>query len=126
MSDKAKILAGLAGFLALVAFPLWYPLGASGDRARPELELPADEEACVEPTEFMTANHMNLLNEWRNAVVREGQIEYAASTGAPFEMSLTKTCLGCHADRDTFCNRCHDYSGVTPTCFDCHIEPEGN
>jgi hypothetical protein len=126
MSDKAKIVAGLVVFVAIVAFPVWYPLGATGDTARPELELPEDETACVEPTEYMTANHMDLLNQWRNAVVREGQTEYTASTGERYVMSLTRTCLDCHDDRDTFCTRCHDYANVAPRCFDCHTEPEGS
>jgi hypothetical protein len=125
MSDRAKIVAGLVVFLAIVAFPVWYPLGASGDTARPELELPEGETSCVEPTEYMTANHMDLLNQWRNAVVRDGETEYLSSTGERYVMSLTGTCLDCHGARDTFCNRCHDYANVVPRCFDCHIEPEG-
>jgi hypothetical protein len=126
MSEKARIVAGLAVFLAVVAFPIWYPLGASGDSSRPELELPEGEERCVEDTEYMTANHMDLLNEWRNAVVREGETEYTSSSGERFVMSLTGTCLDCHTDRDVFCNRCHDYANVAPKCWDCHVEPEGD
>lgn len=125
MSDKAKIVAGLLLFLVVVALPVWYPLGASGNAARPELELPEGESNCVEPTEFMTANHMQLLHQWRNAVVREGETEYVSSTGERYVMSLTGTCLDCHSNRDAFCNRCHEYSDVAPRCFDCHTEPEG-
>jgi hypothetical protein len=125
MSDRAKVIAGLVIFVALVAFPLWYPLGAAGDRRRPELELPEDEEACIEETEYMTASHMDLLIDWRDAVVREGRTEYTASSGRQFEMSLTRTCLSCHTDRETFCNRCHDYADVDPTCWDCHVDLQG-
>lgn len=126
MSDKAKIAAGLALFVALVGFPLWYALAATGDAARPELELPTDQTRCVEDTEYMTANHMDLLNRWRNAVVREGQKEYVSASGQVFIMSLTKTCLDCHTNRDNFCTRCHDYSDVSPKCWDCHVDPEGS
>ena len=126
MSDKMKVVAGLILFLGLAAFPIWYPLGAEGDAAQPELELPADATECVEDTEYMTANHMDLLNQWRNAVVRDGARDYTASSGEVFNMSLTKTCLGCHEDRDAFCTKCHDYANVDPKCWDCHVEPGGN
>jgi len=126
MSDKAKVAVGLAVFLALAGFPLWYALGATGDTARPELELPEDETSCVEATEYMTANHMDLLNRWRNAVVREGDNEYVSASGQTFVMSLTGTCMDCHANRDNFCTRCHDYSNVSPKCWDCHVDPEGS
>ncbi|MHC4827694.1 MAG: sulfate reduction electron transfer complex DsrMKJOP subunit DsrJ [Planctomycetota bacterium] len=124
MSDKAKITLGLGAFLVLATFPVWNRLFAAGDAAKPELELPADASQCVEATEYMTANHMDLLNQWRDAVVREGRREHTSSlTGETYEMSLTGTCLGCHTSRDAFCTRCHDYANVEPTCWDCHLEP---
>jgi hypothetical protein len=126
MSDRGRITAGLAVFVALVAFPLWQTLGTSADRARPELELPVDESSCVESTEYIRAYHMDLLNSWRTAVVRDGGREYTAASGKVYEMSLTGTCMGCHSNRDTFCTRCHDYADVAPRCWDCHVEPEGS
>ena len=77
--------------------------------------MPAGETACVEETSFMTANHMDLLNDWRDAVVREGRLEYTAADGRVYQMSLTETCLDCHESRDAFCTRGHDYANVTPT-----------
>jgi hypothetical protein len=123
MSDRAKALSGLAVFLVLVAFPMWQTLGAEGDIARPELELPEDETSCVEETEYMTARHMELLNQWRNAVVREGETEYTSTSGDTYTMSLTGTCMDCHDNRERFCTRCHDYSNVEPRCWNCHVEP---
>jgi hypothetical protein len=123
MSDKPKIVAGLTLFLALVAFPVWYTLGGESEVAAPELEYPSEADACVEDTEYMTANHMDLLNQWRNAVVREGQREYVATSGERYVMSLTGTCLDCHTSRDEFCTRCHDYANVEPKCWDCHVDP---
>jgi hypothetical protein len=39
-------------------------------------------------------------------------------------MSLTGTCIkACHADKTVFCDRCHAYAGVTPTCWNCHVVP---
>jgi hypothetical protein len=69
---------------------------------------------------------MDLLNQWRNAVVRDGERDYVASSGEVFNMSLTETCLDCHENRDAFCTRCHDYASVEPKCWDCHVDPRGN
>jgi hypothetical protein len=112
----------------VVSFPIWQPLVAAGETAAPELEYPKGEskKPCVEPTEYMKANHMNLLDAWRDAVVREGLTKYTASTGETHDMSLTRTCLSCHTNRDTFCTKCHDYADVEPTCWECHVEEGGN
>ncbi|MGD2215226.1 MAG: sulfate reduction electron transfer complex DsrMKJOP subunit DsrJ [Gemmatimonadales bacterium] len=126
MSDRAKVLSGVAIFLVLLAFPTWQTLGAAGDAARPELELPEDETQCIEETEYMSARHMEFLNQWRNAVVREGETEYTSSSGETYTMSLTGTCMECHDNRENFCTRCHDYANVAPRCWNCHIEPEGS
>ena len=125
MSDKGKIIVGILILLVIGTFPFWYTLG-EGSRPRPEVELPVGETRCVEEKDFMTAHHMDLLDEWRDTVVREGRKTYTSKTyGNTYEISLTRTCMECHTDRDTFCNRCHDYADVAPYCWDCHIEPEG-
>ena len=126
MSDKGKIIGGLVVFLVLVTFPLWHTLAAGGEAAMPELEYPAGETACIEDTEFMRANHMDILNQWRNELVRDGVVQYTSSSGQQYRMSLTGTCMDCHDNRDTFCTTCHDYSNVNPKCWDCHVEPRGN
>ena len=113
-------------FLVLVTFPLWNALVAGGETAMPELEYPTGETACIEDTEFMRANHMDILNQWRNSLVRDGETDYVSSTGQEYYMSLTGTCMDCHDNRDAFCTRCHDYSNVNPTCWNCHVEPRGN
>jgi hypothetical protein len=129
MRDRGKILVGLAVFVILVTFPFWSRLAAAGDSevGAPELEYPDPSKAtaCVEDSAWMTTNHMHLLNDWRNAVVREGAVEYTASNGKIYTMSLTKTCLDCHGDPDNFCTRCHDYADVTPTCWECHTKVGG-
>ena len=127
MSDKGKIIGGLVVFVVLVTFPLWHTLAAGGEATQPELEYPVGESQCIEDTEFMRANHMDILNQWRNSVIRDGETaEYTASSGQQFTMSLTGTCMDCHDNRATFCTACHDYSNVTPKCWDCHVEPRGN
>ncbi len=127
MSDKGKIIGGLVVFVVLVTFPLWHTVAAGGEATQPELEYPVGESQCIEDTEFMRANHMDILNQWRNSVIRDGETaEYTASSGQQFAMSLTGTCMDCHDNRATFCTACHDYSNVTPKCWNCHVEPRGN
>ena len=94
MGDKGKILFGLAIFVILITFPFWGRLSA-GDAlpGRAELEYPANEEACVEDTPFMRASHMDLLNQWRDDLVRDGNMEEYVSelNGRTYPRSLTKT-----------------------------------
>jgi hypothetical protein len=130
MPDRGKVLLGLAIFVILVTFPFWSRL-AAGDAlpGRAELEYPTNSEACVEETPYMRASHMDLLNRWRDDLVRSGITEYRSTSGAnageTYLKSLTKTCLSCHTDRDAFCTRCHDYADVQPTCWECHTTPGG-
>jgi hypothetical protein len=137
MTDKVAVAVGLVVFIALVTLPFWHTLGASADVAAPELELPEGYTQCVESKAYMTANHMDLLNRWRDAVVREGKKDYTSlEYGVSYEMSLTRTCLGCHTNKATFCDRCHDYASVdalvggggrsSVRCWDCHLESKGN
>jgi hypothetical protein len=127
MRDRGKIFIGLAVFVILVTFPFWSRLAGSGgaENIRPDVVYPEDETACIEDTPYMTANHMDLLDQWRDDLVREGVTEYTASSGEVYQISLTETCLDCHDNRDEFCNRCHDYADVNPTCWECHLTPGG-
>jgi hypothetical protein len=118
MHDAGKILLGLGAFAGLVTGPAWWGAGRGGDP--PQLERPADATSCIEPTPFIRARHMELLDAWREAVVRRGEQVYVASDGRRHAMSLTGTCLGCHRDPDKFCNRCHAFAGVEAFCWDCH------
>ena len=209
MSDKPVIVAGLAVFLALATFPVWYTFGASMlfstnaappdlappegamkfsmgnsggevdlDRLRQEFaahQLPAltngavltrDElngvwrivdgemrylirpgeemgtlsvyDGCVEDWTYMRANHMVLLIEWRDGVIRDGDRSQIEINGQPYAKSLTKTCMQCHSDREAFCYNCHQYANALPAwparnnmdgevgirCWNCHIQPQ--
>jgi len=123
MHDAGKVVAGLVVFVVIVTSPVWFHVVRGADTAAPELELPAGGGQCVEPTSYMRQLHMDLLNQWRDDVVRRGDRIHKAPDGKEYEKSLTNTCLKCHPKRETFCNRCHDYAGVTPYCWDCHVEP---
>lgn len=125
MYDGGKIITGVVIFLALVTFPFWGNLGSAAYQ-RPELEKPADAKKCVESVDFMRGNHMQMLNSWRDFVVRDGKRIYTAGDGAQYNMSLSSTCLECHADKTKFCDRCHESLAVAPYCWDCHItDPKG-
>jgi hypothetical protein len=121
--SRLPIVAGLAALVALAAWPVWHAL-ASPRPAPPDLAKPIGATECVAPIAYMRASHMKLLETWRDFVVRDGVRAYRDPRGRVVTMSLTKTCLGaCHTDKTTFCDRCHDYAGVKPTCWDCHVPP---
>ena len=123
MYNKRIIIAGLAVFLVLVTFPFWYNLGKAAPA--PERTLAPEAKAakeCILTAELMRTEHMQMLNDWRNMVVRDGTRLYVGSNGKKFEMSLSNTCLQCHPNKTEFCDRCHNYAAVTPYCWDCHID----
>lgn len=141
MNDKVKILVGTLIFLALITSPIWYNM-ASG-KAKEVLKNPKQllvtmpngkqqklsltEKAkkakyCIEDTAFMRSRHMNLLNNWREEVVRGDNRVYTSKSGKKYNKSLSKTCLDCHSNKDKFCDVCHKYSGVNePVCWSCHV-----
>jgi recombinational DNA repair protein (RecF pathway) len=94
-----------------------------------DLKIFTPEQQCVESREYMKAKHMDLLNEWKESVVREGKRIYVATDGKQYEMSLTRTCLECHWNTAKFCDRCHNYAKVEYArprfeCWDCHTSRE--
>ncbi len=80
-------------------------------------------ENCVEPTEFMRRNHMELIKHERHIAVHEGIRDSKYSLAG---------CIACHVapgpDQEPvsvyaagqFCNRCHEYAAVDVNCFGCH------
>jgi hypothetical protein len=122
MRDRWAILGGFAVVLALLTAPVWVNLARGAAAAAPVLERPAGESACVAPAAFMRASHMQLLAEWRDAssVAAFGR---TGPDGRAHRISLTGTCLRCHATKARFCDRCHSFAGVAPACWTCHIDP---
>jgi hypothetical protein len=125
------IVPGLIAFVAIVTFPLWFN-NAQGRAAG--FTSPPNPEGleCVEKGIWMREHHMQLLIDWRETVVREGDRTYIGSDGKTYEKSLTKTCMKCHGFADetgksttpaTYCLDCHNFAGVTVYCWDCHIDP---
>lgn len=123
MRSRLLLVGGLVAFVALATWPAWRAM-ASPVPPAPTLARPVGATRCVAPTDFMRASHMKLLDEWRDRVVRDGVRTYTDTDGRVVTMSLSKTCIGaCHTDKTKFCDRCHDYAGEKPTCWDCHVVP---
>jgi hypothetical protein len=128
MYDKGKIFLGLLVFVAIVAFPFVYNIGTDVVKPEPKIDTPEIQKMaikqCVEPKAFMRAEHMKLLNEWRDSVVREGNRIYVGFEGKRYNISLQNTCMKCHSNKKEFCDTCHNYMAVKPYCWDCHIAPK--
>ncbi len=126
MYDKWKIIAGLAIFVALVTSPFLLSVGGDVNQPKPVVKASG---TCVESAEYMRANHMQILNEWRDEVVRDNNRVYVSKTyGTKFDKSLSSagktSCLGCHSNKEEFCDSCHNYTAVAPYCWECHLEPK--
>ncbi|MCX8034167.1 MAG: sulfate reduction electron transfer complex DsrMKJOP subunit DsrJ [Thermodesulfovibrio sp.] len=132
MYDGWKIIVGLIVFIAFVTLPFTWSTGKEYLKVEPKIDtpeiqkLPEAERKCVESKEFMRKEHMKMLIDWRDAVVRDGKTLYVNSQGKSFNMSLQNTCMQCHTNKSKFCDECHNYVGVKPYCWDCHIEPKEN
>jgi len=127
--NKKYIITGLVVFVIVVLSPFWFNL-VTKTQAAPEPELSAkakEAKKCVLDKYEMRANHMSLLDEWRDSVVRDADRMYTAANGHSFTMSLStgeNSCLGCHEDKAKFCDSCHDYASVDPYCWECHTNPK--
>ena len=130
MYDSGKIIAGLLVFIAIIAFPFVYSMGTDIVKPEPKINTPVIQQMavkhCVESKAFMRAEHMQLLNNWRDAAVRDGNRVYVSSTGERYNISLQNTCMHCHSNKKEFCDSCHNYMAVKPYCWDCHIAPKEN
>ena len=128
MYNGGKIIAGLGIFIVMLAFPLYYNLGKPAAMPEAKLDTPVimqlQDKQCVESKEYMRANHMQLLNDWRDSVLRDGNLVYENTSGKKYIMSLQNTCMHCHSNKKEFCDSCHTYANVKPYCWTCHIEPK--
>ena len=122
MYNLRYIIPGLVIFVVVFTFPFWANVGTKTFK-RPAIVLPTDSKECIEPRAFMQAEHMRILNEWRDAALRDGKRTYIATNGKVWEISLQNTCMKCHDDKENFCDTCHNANSVSPYCWDCHIAP---
>ena len=127
MYNGGKIIVGLLIFCGLVISPFVFGIGHKA-KPSPSLDTPVinamDKKQCVESKVYMATTHMQILNNWRDAVVRDGNRLYTARDGRQYTMSLQNTCMRCHSNKAKFCDECHNYVAVKPYCWDCHLMPE--
>ncbi len=128
MYNGGKIIIGLILFIGLLLFPIFYNMGKPAAMPEPKFDTPEiqklQEKYCVESKEYMRANHMQLLNDWRDWAVRDGKRIYVNSDGKQFTISLQNTCMHCHSNKKEFCDNCHTYANVKPYCWSCHVAPK--
>lgn len=144
MRNSAKIIIGIIIFLALASIPIWVTQASGNAEKVPELEYPTKEameavtgdpdypDVCIEDTDYMRAHHMDLLLRWQHWQVRTdqdndpGEVYWTDANGVEHLFSLNGSCMGCHTDREEFCNQCHDYTATQPGCWECHEDSEGS
>jgi len=124
MYNRGWVILLILIVLGIFFVPYLYNRAAPGFEQVPDLEKP-DEEHCVEDVQWMRAHHMQLLKEWREEVVRHSERTYHSFTfeGEEYDKN-TETCFGCHESKADFCDKCHNYAGTKPNCWDCHSTPE--
>lgn len=129
MYNGGKVMAGLIIFLLLITSPFLLHIGKADVAPQPSLNTPVinqmSDKQCVESADFMRTEHMQMLNDWRDQVVREEKTVYVSSSGREYEMSLENSCLNCHSNQQEFCDSCHTYADVDPYCWDCHTNTKG-
>ena len=125
MYNKGLVITGIVIFVVFFTSPFLIGLVKSGPPPEPELTPKAKlAKQCVEAKEYMVESHMQVLNEWRHEAVREGKRIYVSTDGREYVASLQNTCMDCHSNKSKFCDQCHNYAGVNPYCWECHIEPK--
>lgn len=101
---------------------------AIADVPKPSIPDAVKGEQCVEDTDFMRKNHMDILNHQRDDTMRRG---------IRTKKHSLKECFTCHVvkgadnkpvtvkDPKHFCRECHDYAAVKVDCFQCHTSVPG-
>ena len=130
--NKGPVFLGIVIFLALALFPFYNNFGKTNKKPDPKTDTPEimeyeklnGKKECVESKEWMRGEHMQLLNQWRDSVVRDDNRGYVSNANHKrFNMSLQNGCMHCHSNKKKFCDECHNYLSVKPYCWDCHIQP---
>jgi hypothetical protein len=108
---------GLAGVLCALA------VQAAGDSYVVPGSKAAGLESCVEPTDVMRRNHMELIKHQRDETVHQGIRSTKHSLAG---------CIDCHVSYEEgrqpvpvdapgqFCSACHQFAAVGLDCFGCH------
>jgi hypothetical protein len=126
---KAVVRAGLVVVSLVWALAAQAVLAADLGSFVKEGSKAAGLSACVEPTEIMRRDHMELIEHQRDETVHGG------IRGTKHSLA---GCIDCHVSTgsdgqavpangpDQFCGACHAFAAVTVNCFDCHASvPNG-
>jgi len=129
---KTKSIIAFIVFLVVLTLPFIVSAASGKVGSAPEkpdftngqLELPdySKGRVCtINPdNDYVIANHPLVLKEERVNAVR---------LGARNKDYSIKECFKCHQKKENFCDKCHDYAGVQPGCFDgtggCHNDQGG-
>ena len=120
MRSRALLGTVLVGLALGAGWAVSQERAASVGRVPKPVIAPGQGDKCVEPTDFMRRNHMQVLMFHRDRTVREGIRTPRHSL---------KGCVECHAGASTgtfagnegdFCQSCHAYAAVSIDCFECH------
>lgn len=77
-------------------------------------------DKCVEDTQYMRRNHMDLLKHHRNLTMREGIRTTQHSLKGCVECHASEKTGSVAASKEDFCSACHSYAAVKLDCWDCH------
>jgi Fe-S-cluster-containing dehydrogenase component len=121
-SHGRLVVIGLVGVL--------FALAAQAEgcrRVRLGVSKAAKLDNCVEPTEYMRRNHMELIRHQRDTTVYGGIRSTKHSMAGCVNATSADDQQPVPVNGDgQFCEACHDYAAVTLNCFDCHATvPEG-
>jgi len=115
-----KALITIAG--TVIAFAAFASSGEKPSFA-PKVPHPTNGTTeCVEDEDEMKKNHMKYILHQRDATVHEGIRTKTYSL---------KECINCHVPENSevrfgddkhFCSSCHNYTGVSIDCFQCHMD----
>ena len=125
MYNKNVVIPGIIIFVGLFTAPFWTNV-FSGKHEPVKLELPKapvkffgeERTNCVEPREWMAANHMDLLISWRDEALRNTKRIYVATDGKKWETSLQNTCMASgHCGYRRRIPSCQFFSDSKPVMF---------
>ena len=124
MYVRRRCIVMLTVLLTLPGASIYAAGDTSTDSGVPLPAIPMGQGAsCVEDTDFMRRNHMEMLKHQRDETTLRGVRSRQHSL---------KECINCHAvlgpdmmpvtvsSPTHFCRSCHDYTAVSIDCFQCH------
>ncbi|MEA3277939.1 MAG: sulfur reduction protein DsrJ [Pseudomonadota bacterium] len=83
----------------------------------------AQLENCVEPTDFMRRNHMEVIQHQRDETVHNGIRSTQHSLAGCIECHVSYEAESTPVPVDSegqFCETCHNFAAVGVNCFGCH------